>query len=248
MKSSYYVLALCLSLGFVMISCGDDDFVGREDIFVNANLEVQMRVGEETLNEGDSYTINGTAIQIDVARFYLGNITLTPAQDTVPIDLNTYRIVSPDYNLISLGSINSDSYGVSFGIGVDPVNNDQTTEDFASRPASDPLGAQEPAMHWNWNSGYKFLRIDAIVDKDGDGVVDTPVQYHLGSDPYFSLLTAVNSVDISEDNNLFLLRFDLEELLDGVDIANEEGTHVMDNVPLAQTILGNYKEAFSIRN
>lgn len=249
MKSNLFFWPMCLAFGIIMISCGGDDDISDTPSFpIDTNLEVQMRVGSETLQEGGTYTINETTIEIETARFYLGNISLTNTMDTVPIEFDNYYIVSPENNSFSLGTLETDDYGFSFGIGVDPENNDQTTEDFTTRPSSDPLGAQEPAMHWNWNSGYKFMRIDAIVDTDADGIVDTAVQYHLGSDPYFSILSSTNSVEISSDNDEFLLRFDLEQLLDGVDIATGESTHVMDNVPMAETILSNYTKAFSIRN
>jgi len=248
MKSNFFVLTLCLALGFVIISCGDDDIAESQSFPISTDVEVQMRVGDETLLEGNTYTINETAIQIETARFYLGNISLTNTIDTIPIEFNTYRIISPDNNRFSLGVLETDSYGVSFGIGVDPQNNDQTTEDFASRPASDPLGAQEPAMHWNWNSGYKFLRIDGIVDTDNDGEVDTPVQYHIGGDVYFTILSAINSVDISADNDEFVLRFDLAELLSNTDINLANSSTGMVNTDIIDPIFNNYEQAFSIRN
>ncbi len=247
MKSNFFVLALCLSLGFVMISCGDDNGIVIDQEFpVDTTLEVQMRVGSETLREGDTYNIGGTALQVDIARFYLGNITLT--QDTVPIEIDRYFVISPENNSFFLGTYDTDTYGFSFGVGVDPENNDQTTEDFTTRPATDPLGVQEPAMHWNWNSGYKFLRIDGIVDTDEDGEVDTPVQYHIGGDAYFTILSAINSVEISAENDEFVLRFDLEQLLADTEINLAESSTGMPITDIVDPLFNNYEQAFSIRN
>ncbi len=37
-----------------------------------------------------------------------------------------------------------------FFVGVDPESNNQSEDDFTSRPADDPLSEQVPSMHWNW--------------------------------------------------------------------------------------------------
>ena len=247
MKFNFYVLSICLSFALLMISCGGDDNTTFNDVDqINTDLEIQMRVGAETLREGETYTINGTVMQVNTARFYLGNITLT--QDTVSIPLDDYYVVSPDNTSFNLGVFEDDSYGFSFGIGIDPVNNDQTTEDFTTRPVSDPLAVQEPSMHWNWNSGYKFLRVDGMVDTNEDGEVDTPVSYHIGGNQYFTTLNSINSVEISAESDEIVMRFDLEQLLAGTEIKLAQSSTGMPVTEIVDPIFNNYGQAFSIRN
>jgi len=243
MKNVFYVLFSIVSFGLILISCSDDDGDSAQNISVDLN--VQMRVGAETLTEGNIYNFNGTTFQVDVARFYLGNISLS-GNNTFEDD--TYYVVSENNRSFNLGELEEGNYTFSYGIGIDAENNDQTTDDFTSRPTGDPLAVQEPEMHWNWMSGYKFLRIDGIVDTDGDGQVDTPIWFHLGTDAFFSTLTGNDQINLTAEDNDITIRFDLDRLLEGIEISSGATTRVMDNRPLADQLFANYTSAFQIIN
>ena len=118
-----------------------------------------------------------------------------------------------------------------------------STEDFTTRAPSDPLAAQDYQMHWNWNTGYKFLRVDGRSDTDGDGVVDTDITYHIGSDPLLSNLNFALE-NLSEE---VTIEFDLAKLFAGVDFTVDIDTHTGNNLPLAQKLVANYSTAFSIK-
>ncbi|MEZ4984038.1 MAG: MbnP family protein [Saprospiraceae bacterium] len=100
-----------------------------------------------------------------------------------------------------------------FFVGVSDEDNDQTTEDFDARPSNDPLARQtDLPMHWNWNSGYIFLRIDAMVDLDGDNTPETAMQYHLGKNSFRRDVSIALHKDVDADKQTLAFNFDVAKL------------------------------------
>ncbi len=243
MESRMWLFLSFISLGLILVGCKDDEQDGPA--MVTPDLDVQMRVGTSNLSEGDVYTINGTVFQIDIARFYMGGIKFSGTNEFSQDD---YYIVSDENRSFNLNSIEEGTYDFEFAIGVDADTNSQSTDDFTTRPAGDPLGLQMPEMHWNWSTGYKFLRIDGLVDTDGDSIPDAPVQYHLGSNAFYAPLVSPEKITLDADNKSITIRFDLEGLFNDVDLSTGESTHVGDNKPLADQLFANYTQAVSIVN
>lgn len=241
MKKNFYLLFALLGFGVIILSCDDDTDEGT--VMLTPTLDLQMRVGSETLTAGSTYDINGTALQVNVAQFYIGDISLTGAETVASED---FFVIGTALNSISLPETQAGTYDLSFGVGVNAAINALPEEDFTTRPVGDPLGMQEPSMHWSWNAGYKFLRIDGMVDTDADGVPDQAVEYHLGNDAFYAILNSPSQVNLSEADDTITLRFDLAALFGGADLSTGEVTHVGDNKPLADLMLANYTEAFSI--
>lgn len=240
MKNSFYFFLALFGFGLILVSCQDDE---PQTATVTPTINLQMRVGSETLSAGNIYEINGTALQVNVAQFYVGDITLSGEETNSSED---FFVIGTNLNSIDLPSTEVGEYDLSFGVGVNAEINALSEDDFTSRPAGDPLGMQEPSMHWNWNAGYKFLRIDGMVDTDADGVPDQAVEYHLGSNPFFATLNSPNQISLTEEDAAITVRFDLAALFAGADLSTGEVTHVGDNKPLADLMLANYTEAFSI--
>jgi len=241
MKNNFYLLIAFLGLGLIIFSCNEDDTPATP--MVTPQVDLQLRVGSETLTMGNTYDINGTALQVNIAQFYMGDIELTGPETSNPDD---YFIVGTGQNSFTLPEVEIGTYDFSFGVGVNAEINALPEDDFTSRPASDPLGVQNPSMHWSWNLGYRFMRIDGMVDTDADDIPDQAVEYHLGSDAFYAVLTSPNQIEFTEENSTITMRFDLGALLNGADLSTGEVTHVGDNRPLADLMLANYPQAFSI--
>ena len=140
---------------------------------------------------------------------------------------------------------NGNYTNVSFSIGVEADLNAQTEDDFTNRDATDPLSMQNPAMHWNWNSGYKFLRIDGLVDLDGDDIAETGLAFHLGSNDLLKNVSIDLTKEVIAGRNNFAMTFDFEGLFDSVDFTTEYSTHTGNNPELANKVANNYSKAIS---
>ncbi|MFK7932809.1 MAG: MbnP family protein [Saprospiraceae bacterium] len=226
---------LLFALGFT--SCDNDSFSGEVDMTFN------LAVDGEAFQTGTTYTLNGTAVEFTNFGFYIGGISFA-GEEAESVFQDKYLLVTPDNTNFTIGELSKDTYSeLSFFVGVDPATNSMSTEDFTTRASSDPLAANDFQMHWNWNSGYKFLRVDGMSDTDGDGVVDTGITYHIGSDALLEYVN-LNLENLSEEVNI---EFDFAKLFAGVDFTTDIDTHTGNNLPLAQKLVANYSTAFSLK-
>jgi hypothetical protein len=85
-----------------------------------------------------------------------------------------------------------------------------------------------------------------MVDTDADGIPDQNVEYHLGNNEFYAILNSPDQISLSEEDATITVRFDLAALFAGADLSTGEVTHVGDNPALADLMLANYSEAFSI--
>jgi uncharacterized repeat protein (TIGR04052 family) len=144
----------------------------------NVTLQFAMNVGDQAADCSTTFTGLGTAntsVMFTDLRFYVSNIRLINAQgQEVPLELaqdgvwqyqNTALLDFEDgsgacnggntaLNSTVLGVVPAGRYtGIAFDLGV-PF--DLNHADVAAAPS--PLNI--PALWWNWQGGYKFLRVD----------------------------------------------------------------------------------------
>ncbi len=213
--------------------------------FLQFNLD--FNVDGEALQFEREYQINGTTMTFSAVNYYMGGLKLTQANGAV-IDL------SSQYLLAGLGGgavVNepvaiSNISNVQFFVGVDSITNAMTESDFTNRPTGDPLGMQNPSMHWSWSTGYRFLRVDGMTDTDGDGTPETQVEYHLGSNSMLKNINISPNIEIKAGENRIIFGFDLAKFLAGVDVTTELVTHVHGNLPLATKIRDNLTAALTV--
>jgi hypothetical protein len=245
MKTNIFFLTIILS-GLVVVSgCKKD---ADEPTVAYLQFQMDFKVADQALEFDKDYVINGTTIQFAAVNYYMGGLKITQENNDV-VDF------SNQYLLAGLGSgavVNeplaiSNVKNVKFFVGVDSITNKMSESDFTNRPANDPLGIQDPSMHWSWNTGYRFLRVDGMVDTDGDGTIDTPVEYHLGNNSMLKNIDINTNIFIKAGNNTLTFGFDLTQFLAGVDFPNELATHVGDNLPLAIKIRDNLPAAFTVK-
>lgn len=235
--------ALAFGAVTAFVACDDDDVDLKTSVLT---MSFDYKVAGDDFVSGNTYTINGTAVRLDIAHFYVSGIELQPdAGDLVKVEGKTL-LVKPESGEQEVAEVDKGQYQtIKFDVGVQPEDNDQTEEDFDARPADDPLARQEPAMHWNWNSGYRFLRIDGLVDTDGDGTPETALEYHLGVDGFLRSVTLdlPNEINSDEQNLGFVL--DVAALFEGIDIATEYSMHTGDAPAVAEEFADNIPAAIS---
>ncbi|NRA48765.1 MAG: hypothetical protein HRU12_06500 [Phaeodactylibacter sp.] len=244
-KMKFSALAILAILALSFSACDDDD--DTPDIQEGTvNMMFEYKVDGADFDTAQVYTINGTAVKINIANFYVGGIELEPeGGDAIPVD-GKYLLVTPDAGMQEVTTVPAGHYHeVKFFVGVDPTTNSQSEDDFTSRDSDDPLSIQFPAMHWNWNSGYRFLRIDGKVDTDGDGEVDETLAFHLGTDNMLAEIEIEAHKDVEKGSNMLHLEFDLAKLFDGIDLSADYSTHTMNNPELAAAVRDNIANAIS---
>ena len=109
-------------------------------------------------------------------------------------------------------------------------------------------------MHWDWNPGYIFVKIEAKVDtiQDGISLFDHNVIFHVGKDENLKSLSFdnINWVNIG-DEHVFSLKLDLLHFLDtgssSIDLKIEHTSHTSTGQEvLSDKIMTNFKESLTL--
>jgi len=248
MKNRLINSLLVLAAISLAVSCSKDNNTDNDTDTATIQFQYDFNVDGEPLEYGTTYTINGDVVSFKAANFYIGGLELKQSNGNTLNFEDQYLLAGLQNtvainNEIPVSSISS----ATFFIGVDSVNNAQSETDFTTRPTTDPLSIQDPSMHWNWNSGYRFLRVDGEVDTDGDGTVDTPIAYHLGSNPFLKPMQINKEIPITKGQNTIYFSFDLNKFFDGVIIKTELDTHTGNNIPLAEKLHANLDQAVTMK-
>ena len=106
---------------------------------------------------------------------------------------DTYLLVNPNQNQYNIGNHNVENiYSIEFYLGVDPNINDANPNDPSLWENSHPLANQIPSMHWGWSAGYIFLALEGMIDKQEDGILESPLTFHIVDGPYDSSINLSN--------------------------------------------------------
>jgi len=153
------------------------------------SIDFEARINSEAFSCGQTYSILGTELRPRDLRLFVSNFQLIRGDgstETLRLDADgrftTKTTALLDFedgsgscsngnellNTRVQGRVKRGSYErLRFDIGVP----------FAENHA-DPMRAEAPltttSMHWGWQGGYKFLRLDALTDSK-------PIKIHLGS-------------------------------------------------------------------
>ena len=222
-------LVLIFPLALLISSCGDRS----QQVTLEINLEhkgVPFEVGE-TLYEGD------TAVKFELIHFYLSHIALGDEVIEPVIFVNAQDSATMHYVLPLSKKVDQ----MSFGMGVDSINNIQDPTSFAS---NHPLSSSN-AMYWSWATMYRFFKIDGRVNASGNlGMDDQLLAWHTGKNALYR--TKEINTTIKPGAHL-VLTFDLAELYSGISLATETMTHSMvDDYDIAVKLSNNLPAAFSL--
>lgn len=251
-----FFLSLFSLIAISFTACNNDDEQPAPDTKEMVGFEFNYVVDGEAYDTSKVYTINGTAVKFSIANFYLGGITFM-SEEGVPTEVkDKYLLVTPTSGMQEVGELEEGHYHMArFFIGVDSVTNSQTEEDFTTRSEdpNDPLGLQSPQMHWSWNNGYKFIRIDGRVDTDGDGTPDEIMSFHLGNNGLVDMVKTLEFVthkDLEEGQGHMHFEFDLAKALQDIDLSKDYFNHALTSqeIPLATQFRDNLGSAFQYKH
>jgi len=244
--SKFSLAIAAFALVFSMGSCKKDE----DDKDTDLSMHLHYKVGSENFAYDQVYTIDGVAVKFSLAQFYISGVNIMDDDNNMHSFENLYILAKPSQMDYALGTVPA-SFGnhlhmLKFNVGVDSLTNSQTEADFTSRDASDPLAAQNPGMHWSWNSGYIFVKLEGEVDTDGDGTPDTAANWHIGTNNMLRGVSLMAHQDMEDEEATIEVEFDLATVLTNTDLANDFATMTMNNMPLATKVANNMVNAFGV--
>lgn len=135
------------------------------------------------------------------------------------------------------------------------VGSDYNHEDPSAFDNSDPLNISNANdMHWGWNPGYIFLKLEAKVDTLDDGIdnFDHFVIFHVGSDSFLQTFNFndINWLASGSSTHTFPLKLDLQKFLQNggqtIDLKTEFSSHsAAGQEAISLKVIENFKDAIS---
>lgn len=255
MKNNKISLTLLIALVGATVfftGCSDeDDPTPKATASTEQKLSFHLHtmVGNTAAAYGvDFQDAGGRKFNLGDFQYYISNIVLIKSNGSeLPLS-GKVVLANPARRAYELGIVPVGNYnGFKFILGLDSVTNhgDPTLYN-----ADHPLAIQSPGVHWTWNSGYIFMKVEGFVDTTlaANGPADLEYFYHVGMDAQKRLIdfsTSAFTVTSGLDYEIGL-EFDLLEILHNVDMRTENETHTFNNLPLAVKIADNWQGAFSI--
>ncbi len=162
---------------------------------------------DQTYTTPEGFKIQFTDIKMYCTDFKIGGSLMSNAA------LFDYR--ENGSKLFALNGDFTPSSTIDFNVGVPPSINHLDPSTFANSSALNIMNAND--MHWGWNPGYIFLKIEAKVDTINDLNLnfDHFVVFHVGTDSFLQTksLTGVNWIENSQNQFHLSLKVDMLDFL-----------------------------------
>ncbi|MFN3528390.1 MAG: MbnP family protein [Bacteroidia bacterium] len=135
---------------------------------VGVKMVLDHQFDNQTLSLNDAiYATTNNTIGVSVFSYYLSNFEFKRPDGTWH-KLDQYELINAHEKIVDtivFKDLPKGSYtGMRFTLGVDSANNHA---DPALWPNEHPLGLlRAAAMHWSWNAGYIFLKLEGSYRKD----------------------------------------------------------------------------------
>lgn len=175
---------LIIALGVFTLSCGNDEEPEPDTNSEKATLRLRIENIDNNdlpieLNK-DYITENGDTLQITALQYFLSNVVLMDDDGGMQILPESYYLIKTtsesSETIVEISGLETGNYtSIHFGFGVDSSANHTSATDEGDL---DPLGAD--GMIWNWDSGYKFLKLEGNFRTDT--TTNGSFSFHVGGD------------------------------------------------------------------
>ncbi len=252
LKIKLTMIIALLGTSLFFTACSDEDEPTPTPV---ANTEQNLSFHLHTLvgNTAAAYGVefqdaSGRSFNIGDFQYYISNIILIKSDGSELPLTGKVLLANPAKKTYDLGNVPVGSYnGFKFTLGLDSATNHGDPTIYST---DNPLAIQSPSVHWSWNSGYIFFKVEGYVDTTlaATGPLDLEYFYHVGTDGLkreVDFSTSAFTVVSGSDYEIGLL-FNLLDVLNNIDMRTENETHTMNNMPLAMKVANNWSGAFSI--
>lgn len=227
-----YFPILALLVCIVLFSCKKkkDDAVDTPPV-QQSKLSMKPLFGSEDLVLDSVYTMsNGYKIEFAELKAYFSGIE---SGGSVLKDIALFNLRGTGTLIFQANQVVSNPSSIQFGIGVPGSVNHNDPSLF---PSNNPLNiAIANDMHWDWNPGYIFFKVEAKVDTIVDGITncDHNLVYHVGTDAYFTtkVVSNLHWSAVNSTLNEAWIKIDMKNFFENsgneVDVKTEFTTHSM---------------------
>ena len=244
MKQLKIVFALGVSL-VVISSCKDDVVEPPNAMYGDLKVTVQPTYNGSTLYLDTVYsTVEGYDVQFTDLKFFAEDIR--GEEQILDAALFDYR--ESGTLLFQAEGDPTNVVTLTANLGVGAVNHD----DPSAFPVESVLNINNSGgMHWDWNPGYIFMKVEAKVDTIPDGIplFDHNVILHIGKDINLQTLTfSPTWLEGADDVYEYGLQLDMSTFLQNngqnIDLRTEYTSHTAPGQEvLSLKVIENFKAA-----
>lgn len=246
----FYSVILLISVAFIFTSCKDNEVtpVCTLEPIPSVKLTVQPMFGTQELVLDDTYsTVEGYKVQFTDIKFYMQDIK-NGATQMIDAALFDYRLRG-DLLLETNGDA-SNYTSLQANLGVDSSINHDNPTDFDNASMLNISNSND--MHWGWNPGFIFVKIEARVDTipDATDIFNHNIVFHIGRDENLQLLNFTNLqwLTTGVDQSELQFELDMATFLQGstqsIDLKTEFTSHTLPGQEaLSLKVMENFKEA-----
>jgi hypothetical protein len=228
----FSILALLVCVALFSCKKKKNDVVDTPTPAVQqSKLSMKPVFGNVDLVLDSVYTMsNGFQIKFTELKTYFSDIE---SGGSVLKDVALFNFRETGSLIFQSNQVVANPSSIQFGIGVPGSINHNDPSTF---PNTNPLNiAIANDMHWDWNPGYIFFKVEAKVDTIVDGITncDHNLVYHVGTDSYFASKTIANLtwLAVSSSVSQAWLKIDLKHFFENnaspIDVKTEFTTHSM---------------------
>ncbi|MGZ5244347.1 MAG: MbnP family protein [Bacteroidia bacterium] len=254
------ILSALLVASLFLVSCTDEKDPAPSTK-ANVKFKVNVTAGASPFILNKNYTTaDGLEYSMDVARFYLSDITLIKEdggkvnmKELVFVDLD--NPISEPYDRSSIGTeftfeVEAGNYkALELGVGV-PKRMNVVSNDYEN---DHPLSIYR-GTDWSW-AGYRFLMLEGQA-RNGSSGDKTGFDYHIASDTFYQQVKLDKKIDISPSvTHDIVLNIDMNKVFRPVDDVQktdpvkEPITHsdeTEEKINLAWKVIRNFSKAISL--
>lgn len=244
-----------MSLSVLLFSCDKEEPVDCPPAGTQVKLRYTGYFAGQTIHPDSIYrNFENFPIKIEKVNFFMSDIQFN--------ELDTLKLSNPflyrknqDESIASfVHSVDEsgDYSSMSFKIGVSqPTNSsDPTTYDQGNHFSSYHSGD----MHWSWNTGYIFLKIEGTYDTIPGGS-DTPLNFawHIGNDVNLDSVTFNQPLTLNSNQlNILDMRYDISKVFahdgDTVWIKEDPILHSTPaQVDVSKKIISNFSKSIELQ-
>jgi hypothetical protein len=248
--SNLFILSL-VSLSVVFTSCKDKvEGEPGEPVTGQLSVSVQPVFGSDILYLDSTYTtVEGYDVQFTDLKFFAEDVR-GPISQLKDASFFDYR--ESGTNLFVAEGRPEDYATLGGNLGVGPAFNNS---DPAAFPNDNVLNiSNSGGMHWGWNPGYIFMKVEAKVDTipDGTPLFDHNVVFHIGKNENLQTFSFSN-INWQQTGDLtyhFPLKLDMQKFLQNgpqtIDLKTEYTSHTGPGTEvLSLKVIQNFTQALS---
>jgi archaellin len=221
--------AVILSALVTMSACKDDKVTQPDPVVQTLKVTMQPVYGSNDITLNDTVsTVEGYKVKFTEIKCYFSSLK-NGSKELISAALYDYHQRG---TLVFQTTGNPyDFSAISGYLGVDAAYNHDDPSAFPNDNALNIMVAND--MHWDWNPGYIFMKVEAKVDTIPDGTInmDHYVTFHIGADPMLQNLSFTGLNWVSNGNNTYTLplKLDMQKFLQNgiqtIDLKTEYTSH-----------------------